>query len=262
MKDSADPLEGWPSCEISDRATHASEDVYGHLNTYLYRTFLQFCQTCDGLKITIRLFQEDLVDLPQVLRQGGQSEGGFDRIEVFGTVIPLRHDVTNCFEVSNTVDKGYVGTAGVLASLGPLLRLPSENQHACLIGLYLNATHDVSTAADELAPLMANSSRMRRYISINQAAVASADKYNADLLNFSDAKSMFKDFDGLFKRYVHKERFEDICKVTGLLLKAKNTVIEPWPLRLPAEATQKEFDDLHQSAHDGGEHYVEWKRAV
>lgn len=89
MKDSADPLDGWSNHEILDRATHASNDVYGHLSTYLYRTLLRFCQTCNRLKITVRLLQEDLLDLPEVVGGDGQFQSGFDRIEVSGALIPL-----------------------------------------------------------------------------------------------------------------------------------------------------------------------------
>jgi len=92
-------------------------------------------------------------------------------------------------------------------------------------------------------------------------ALMMRDFSNADFLNFSDAKGMFKDFDVLFQRYMERESFEEIGKFTGMVMKATNTVIQPWPLRLSKTATQKDFHSLHQSAHDGSERYVEWKRA-
>jgi len=150
-----------------------------------------------------------------------------------------------------------VGTGNVLASLGPLLQHPNHNPHACLLGLYLNAVHEVSTAADELAALMT----LEQYIPINKMVLMMRDPYNADSLNFSNAKGIFKDFDGLFQRYMERESFEEICKFTGMVMKATNTVIQPWPLRLSKTATQKDFYSLHKSAHDGSERYVEWKRA-
>ncbi len=82
MKDSADPLDGWSSREGLNLADPATNDIYGRFYAYLYSILLRFCQTCSGLDIAVHLFQEDLRELPQVLGNSGQSQRGFDRIEV------------------------------------------------------------------------------------------------------------------------------------------------------------------------------------
>jgi hypothetical protein len=50
-----------------------------------------------------------------------------------------------------------------------------------------------------------------------------------------------------------------ISHAAGLNMKAENTIVGPWPLRIKENATQQEFDLLLASGHSGFEHYVVWE---
>lgn len=78
MKDSADPLEGWPSKEVAD--THsgpAAADIYGKLFCYLHGTFQTLLHKITSSKVCFRVFQLDAIDLPRHL-----DSRTFSRIEV------------------------------------------------------------------------------------------------------------------------------------------------------------------------------------
>ena len=62
-----------------------------------------------------------------------------------------------------------------------------------------------------------------------------------------------------FQRFMDECRLEKMGKASGLQMKLKNTIVEPWPIRLKKNATQDEFDVLLASSHVGSERYVEWK---
>lgn len=60
------------------------------------------------------------------------------------------------------------------------------------------------------------------------------------------------------------QKFETAASEAGLIMKKKNTVVEPWPLRLTLRpkdvGAQEEFDLFLSSCSSGVEHYVEWSR--
>lgn len=58
--------------------------------------------------------------------------------------------------------------------------------------------------------------------------------------------------------------FEDAASSSGLEMKERHTIIEPWPLRVNGNLrpTRKDKDDFKLrlgSMHSGQERYVEWK---
>jgi hypothetical protein len=114
---------------------------------------------------------------------------------------------------------------------------------------------------DYLASIKSESDRLRQYLPLSPAMFQSRDGFNADFMRLNDARSMVRNFDNLFKRFMDECRFKEISKAAGLKEKSKNTVIEPWPMRLNKNATQDEFDILHASGHMGSERYVEWESA-
>jgi hypothetical protein len=58
------------------------------------------------------------------------------------------------------------------------------------------------------------------------------------------------------------QKFHTAADEVGLMMKKRNTVVEPWPLRLtltPEDTAAKEgFDLLLSPCSSGVEHYVEW----
>lgn len=166
-------------------------------------------------------------------------------------------------QVSNIADGGYLGPIKTLATFSTLLKQPSQNPHATLITLFLNAIDEVSTSADRLANIIPETNRLQRYLPLNMQPVSQKHNhlYGAEFLAFSDARIMMGDFDKLFQRYVDKWKMEDLGKMLGMEMKGENTVVDKWPLRLKENATQEHFDLLRASAHQGLERYVEWRVA-
>lgn len=73
--------------------------------------------------------------------------------------------------------------------------------------------------------------------------------------------SLFRDFDGLFARYMRDCYFDAIARDAGVRSKLKHAIIESWSLHLGKRAIKSEFEKLLGSGHCGHERYVEWKRA-
>ncbi len=83
-----------------------------------------------------------------------------------------------------------------------------------------------------------------------------------EFIRFMSAEVLFWDFDELFRRFTRESRLDEITKVAGLTMKSKNTIVQPWPMRIKENATQREFDVLLASGHVGSERYVEWKNSA
>ena len=112
---------------------------------------------------------------------------------------------------------------------------------------------------DRLSSIVYETSQVNKYLPASPAMAQRSNMYNAEFLRHNDARSMFRDFDKIFERFHLKCRFEEIGKAAGLKLKANNTLVEPWPMRLKKNATQDEFNTLLASGHEGLERYVEWE---
>lgn len=85
---------------------------------------------------------------------------------------------------------------------------------------------------------------------------------NPDLIKVMAGVLLFRDFDGLFSRFKRECRLDEISESIGLKMKSKNTIVQPWPMRIKENASQREFDILLASSHTGSERYVEWKKAA
>jgi hypothetical protein len=61
------------------------------------------------------------------------------------------------------------------------------------------------------------------------------------------------------------QRFEDAARDAGMMMKKRNTVVEPWPWKLKVKSShsdaQEKFDLLLSSSSSGVERYVEWSKA-
>lgn len=125
---------------------------------------------------------------------------------------------------------------------------------------YSGCKHEVSTPSDHLKSIELESNRLRKYLPLSPASLRDRSEYNADMLKFMDARMMFRDFDGLFERFMKECRLQETGLTMGLQMKSRNTIIEPWPMRIKRSATQNEFDLLLASGHTGSERYVKWER--
>lgn len=245
MKDDSDPLRSWRIDEIIQHSSFAKKDMYGSLFFYLRKLLLQFCHQFRNSNVDLQLFQVDALELPSLLKRGGQANYSFDRIEV-----------------SNITDRGYLGLELTLSIFGPLLKPRSQNPKATLLALFLNAIHEESYGASVIASLESDKDRICRYLPLTREVLANARPSSADFIRFIEASAMFRDFDKPFRRFMEQCRFSEISAVNGLRMKEKNSIVKSWPLRLGERATANEFDILHASGHHGSERYVEWERAI
>ncbi|KAJ5047251.1 uncharacterized protein L3040_003090 [Drepanopeziza brunnea f. sp. 'multigermtubi'] len=245
MMDSADPLGGWNIKDVMRLAPLAKNDIYGSLFNYLQDLLLQFCNQVSRLPVHFQLFQVDALDLPGILRQRGMDCPYFDRIEV-----------------SNIGDRGYLGPQTIIGTFGPLLKDKSHNPCATLLTLFLNAVHEEFSEADSLLTIKSESIRLQNYLPTDPAKFQPGHMFDAEFMRFNDARLMVRDFDKVFEKFMQKCDFPEIGKAAGLVAKSKNTIIEPWPLRLTTKSTRAEFDLLHASGHIGSERYVEWERVL
>lgn len=143
-----------------------------------------------------------------------------------------------------------------------MLKCKSENPDATLLGLFLNAVGEMDPPFDNSASMKTELDRINRFLPIRPDILLGDSKSNAEVLRLTAARSMFRDYDKLFQRYMQQHRFPEISKSAGLEMKHKNSIVQPWPLKLRRNATQHEFDVLHASGHTGVERYVEWRSVV
>ncbi|KAH8593394.1 hypothetical protein B0O99DRAFT_515819 [Bisporella sp. PMI_857] len=242
MMDSADPLEGWPVKDVIQNAPSAKNDIYGSLYIYLQDVLVRFCEQVSRMKVCFHLFQVDALQLPYKLKDCGMDKAFFDRIEV-----------------SNIVDRGYLGPQTTLNTFGAMLKARGENPHAAILALFLNAVHEVTNPMEQMASMKLEMDRLRRYIPVPLSQ--QHDPYDVDFLRFWDACKLVRDVDKLFNRFMQQCEFTAISRASGLKMKSKNTIVEPWPMRLKKDASKDEFDLLMASGHIGLERYVEWERS-
>ncbi|KAI9651810.1 MAG: hypothetical protein M1829_002440 [Trizodia sp. TS-e1964] len=245
MFDSADPLDGWPLIEVFQKAPFAKNDIYGSLFRYLQDVFFTFCSQIKTHQICFQLFHVNAQNLPDLIKQDSVATNIFDRIEV-----------------SNIGDRGYLGPQATLAIFGPLLKPKSQNPHATLIVLFLNAVHETSNLLNQLSPTRLELERAVNYIQVSLAILQTNNTSDPDLIKLTEACLFFREYDRLFERFYHECRFEEISKDAGLKVKPKYTIVAPWPMRLKKSASLEEFIILLGSGHTGSERYVEWENQI
>ena len=170
--------------------------------------------------------------------------------------------ILDILQLSNITDRGYLGPGVTLAAFGPLLKRKTENPSATMVALFLNAVHEVYSPLDYQSSIRSDMERLRSYIPISRDMVQGRNRYNADSIRFMCAQGLLWDFDELFSRFKRDCCLDEISKATGLKMKSKNTIVQPWPMRIKENATPREFNVLLASGHNGSERYVEWENAA
>ncbi len=69
MMDSADPLEGWPIDEITQKTPLTKIDLYGSLLFYVQDVLWRFCHQIGRLKVSLQLSQVDALKLPGIVKE-------------------------------------------------------------------------------------------------------------------------------------------------------------------------------------------------
>ena len=125
--------------------------------------------------------------------------------------------------------------------------------------LFLNA---IEETFKEEGNVVSDFHLMTPYFPRMQEIICRRNVYDPDFVNVWGARTKFRDFDGLWKRYTKDCQLPEAGNARGMIMKKENTIVPKWPLRLKQNATQAEFSRLQASGRTGCERYVEWRRAA
>lgn len=198
------------------------------------------------MKVHIHVYCVNATELPSLL-DNHSKESAFDRIEI-----------------SNIADANYIGLEKSLSTFAPLLKNRKQNPHATLITLFMNAAEQAAQARGyDIEAMITGTQKVSQFLPYKQPVNQSP--YDPAVLRASAAKDIFRDYDKLWNQYKRMLDFPAIAKKTGMRPKVKNTVVEPWPMRLYKKhgesGAQEAFDRLMGSGYVGNERYVEWVRS-
>ena len=249
--DSADPIDSWPIEAVqSSGSNHGipKEDWYGRLYFYVRDKLEHFCQKiASGKMFRLHFYCMNAIELPLYLSQSAEKIA-FDRVEV-----------------ANIVDVPYLGLDITLQTLGPLLRTATENPHATLIALFMNATHhaekDLGDGYIESSLRLAMK-KVAKFLPVKEIPIK---RNSAAMVRMMLAKDIFRDLDHVFTHYMKLKDFGKASREVGMTMRIRNTVIDPWPLRFMKEygepGAQEDFDRLMSLSFSGNERYSEWVRS-
>lgn len=167
------------------------------------------------------------------------------------------------------MDGGWLGVDTTCSTFGPALRMRSDNPHAALIGVFLNAVNEVDTDSDKKENLMRNIHNMQKLCPMPMDIIlgrqGSDQTVRAEIVARSGAADILRDYDGLFARYAAESRIHEVVAGHGLKMRLRNKIAEQWPRRLKLGPdglpSQEDFDALLSSYSDGSERYAEFCRA-
>jgi hypothetical protein len=142
----------------------------------------------------------------------------------------------------------------------PLLKPKAQNPSATLLTLFLNATHEMSNQAYQVASAERSVKMTMQFLPLKPEMIRGRDRSNPEILNFVNAQDLFMDTEPLFNRFIESARLQEIGDFLGLAMKSQHTIVAQWPMRLKKKPTQHEFEMLYWSGHLGSERYVEWYR--
>lgn len=252
LNDSASPLEGWDLDAVLEaglRYGTQTEDIMGCLFFYVKEQLVNFIKRLRSFKINISFFDRDAVDLPSEI-----SSMRFDRIEV-----------------SNIVDKNYLGLSTVLTKWGPLLN--PENEHSALIGLFMNwVAYEKEGSADESVarndgPLKKAADAWKK--AGRKVRVAALDVYSPEIMCVMSSLNAFNENSKAFRNHLRKEKEETTSKLVGLEMRKVNKIVPHRPHAtlgtswdtlpdLDGEDRLYLYTSLSMVSHC--ERYVEWTR--
>ncbi|KAI4280686.1 MAG: hypothetical protein L6R38_004262 [Xanthoria sp. 2 TBL-2021] len=252
QKDSADPREGWPMQSIlstlhADR--NAKNDVNGLLYFHIRSIIERFCNRLQNpvSKVKLMLYCVDAASLPGCCSTETRASG-FDRIEV-----------------SNIADEAYLGLFKTLGTFTPLLKHHSVNPQATLITLFLNACEIADRQMGNRSDSKVQSSQLKqvmKYLPFSPRHMGTTN--SPEMMKIMAANDLVRDYDRIFAFYMDVVMFKASSKQTGVKMRQRNAVVEPWPMRLKKkpgeEGADEEFQSLLASSSSGAERYVEWVR--
>ena len=249
LHDSCDPLNGWSWEENLDCGAQLAapkSDIYGALYYHILSKLGRFCQRLSSMHITFQLLEYNAVDLPHFLE-----------------TLPKEHRLFDRIEVSNIVDRGYLGLERTLTILVPWLKPADINPHATLLALFLNAVAECEDPSETGQTIINSSSAMHKFLPPHPGILS---PQSPAFIKHMTALELFKDFELSFRRYMKEVDFKRCGNAAGVEMRENPTIVEPWPLRLDPIARDKKarakFESLMASGHTGCERYVEWIRSA
>lgn len=195
----ANPLHGWDMYELSAKSSSsATSDRYGILQAHVQTLLQLFHSRLRTHSCSFQLFNLNATELPKYF-----EAGSFSRIEVCIQSAACRSLRLMGFQMANISDVGYLGCARSLFTLSPLLQRPSDNPHATLLMLFMNAAREKLTTQDELV----ESTRLVPVLALAgfvRPPRTSSEPYGPDFMLFNRATGFYMDFETYFDRYVQE----------------------------------------------------------
>lgn len=197
LSDSADPLDGWDAKAIAaTNSGPASADQYGQLFYYLRSLLGSFHARVRDLKTSIQLFNVDAIELSEPAR-----DGRYARVEVSSRPHPrpilMNTDRCSFIKISNICDRCYLGLFQSIGCFTPLLQRRSENPHAVLLMLFMNAVPESITTQDQALEARTTSVTAIPYL---PAPLIMPDQNSSYMVSLLGASHLFRDFDKYFDR--------------------------------------------------------------
>jgi hypothetical protein len=194
MRDSADPLDGWPAKDVESTLNGpAKADIYGKLFLQLQSVLRAFLDRIAGLRVSFRLLQVDARILPNHL-----TDATFDRIEVIFCIFYSTKTFDLFLQASNITDSCYLGIDNTIVTLVPLLREVQVNPHATLITLFMNAVHELlAMGVHPPNPAFDRgiTERLHKYLPVKPPIRGT---YDPQIIKFTSARDSVRYFDDYF----------------------------------------------------------------
>jgi hypothetical protein len=198
MMDSADPFDGWDlGYVLQSSYGSANNDMYGKLFNHLRDLLSSFIRQVASRRIAFELFNTDVNDLP---RQLGSRQ--FARIEVIFERMRWRYIANRFLQVSNISDRSYLGIARTLSLLSPFLQKPTDNSHATMITLFMNAVPEmVNLGPPNRAEATSLLLKVAKYL---PATRPPRSEYDPGTIKYVAAHDLVRDNDMYFDQSVSK----------------------------------------------------------
>ncbi|KZV88308.1 hypothetical protein EXIGLDRAFT_619572 [Exidia glandulosa HHB12029] len=218
MFDSANPLEGWNVDDVIEsgkRCGATEEDIMGCLFFHVRAQLLEFAERLKRFNISIHVSAEDARRMAARMKaKAPEVFQGFDRIEV-----------------SNIVDVEYVGVASVLQDWGPLLN--KDNEHAALVGTFMNWFVSQPTAKAESAGPTVITRLMKEIFDASQArggtpalrGLLSRDPSSPELLKLFASMDFKYENSKAFLAYLRKVGADEAAERAGVRRRQRHTIV-------------------------------------
>jgi hypothetical protein len=251
LNDSADPFNCWNYADVmasSEKLGLPKNDIFGALYFHLIPQFEQFSRRLQKDELNLTLLSVDARKLESAL-VGSVSKHhikAFDRIDV-----------------SNIVDRCYVGIHDTLDLLGRLLKTRAENPHAALITLFMNYHEEQGFKVPPDSQAMDREVKeIMKLMSVSKPR----DQSDPVLLKVLEWRGYLQDFDKTWEQYKQVCFFDLTVQRSGMVPRAAARIIANRPYAIDLTGS-KEDKVARFQAHDiaglrGHERYVEWERAV